>query len=177
MAEHSLRIYLPGTMIDLSMGISLEARVFGLCPTEMSYPLSYSPYPCQSSFYSLLVLVLLWKPSLRCSQSFNYKCIHLVIFVKHNHVFCLSGVCCPTPDMENIIVISDRRDITGICVYAYGDYVSFTCDKGYYPLSTDGRSSCQADGTWKPKMPTCEPGENSQSIGHYYVPDFPHGII
>ncbi|XP_058525107.1 zona pellucida sperm-binding protein 3 receptor [Ochotona princeps] len=66
-------------------------------------------------------------------------------------------VCCPTPDMENIIVISDRRDITGICVYAYGDYVSFTCDKGYYPLSTDGRSSCQADGTWKPKMPTCEP--------------------
>ncbi|XP_062066740.1 zona pellucida sperm-binding protein 3 receptor-like [Lepus europaeus] len=66
-------------------------------------------------------------------------------------------VCCPTPDMEKIIIISDRRDFTGICVYAYGDYVSFMCDKGYYPISPDGRSSCQADGTWNPKMPECEP--------------------
>ncbi|XP_051676977.2 zona pellucida sperm-binding protein 3 receptor isoform X1 [Oryctolagus cuniculus] len=66
-------------------------------------------------------------------------------------------VCCPTPDMEKIIIISDRRDFTGICVYAYGDYVSFMCDKGYYPISPDGRSSCQVDGTWNPKMPKCEP--------------------
>lgn len=34
------------------------------------------------------------------------------------------------------------------------------CDEGYYPVSVDGESSCHTDGTWKPKMPACEPGKN-----------------
>ncbi|CAH7196498.1 Zp3r [Phodopus roborovskii] len=65
-------------------------------------------------------------------------------------------VCCPTPNMDKIKIVSERRDFTGICVYAYGDYVFYICGEGSYPMSTDGRSSCQADGKWDPAIPACQ---------------------
>uniref|UniRef100_A0A2K5I3J9 Sushi domain-containing protein n=1 Tax=Colobus angolensis palliatus TaxID=336983 RepID=A0A2K5I3J9_COLAP len=79
-------------------------------------------------------------------------------------------VCCPTPDLENIRIINERRYFTGRCVYAYGYYISYMCDEGYYPVSVDGESSCHTDGTWKPKMPACEPVCSyppSIAHGHY----------
>ncbi|XP_011745246.1 zona pellucida sperm-binding protein 3 receptor-like isoform X1 [Macaca nemestrina] len=79
-------------------------------------------------------------------------------------------VCCPTPDLENIRIINERRYFTGRCVYAYGDNISYMCDEGYYPVSVDGESSCHTDGTWKPKMPACEPVCSyppSIAHGHY----------
>uniref|UniRef100_A0A2I2YKD7 Sushi domain-containing protein n=1 Tax=Gorilla gorilla gorilla TaxID=9595 RepID=A0A2I2YKD7_GORGO len=79
-------------------------------------------------------------------------------------------VCCPTPDLENIRITNERRYFTGRCVYAYGDYISYMCDEGYYPISVDGESSCHTDGTWKPKMPACEPVCSyppSIAHGHY----------
>uniref|UniRef100_A0A2K5CER2 Sushi domain-containing protein n=1 Tax=Aotus nancymaae TaxID=37293 RepID=A0A2K5CER2_AOTNA len=66
-------------------------------------------------------------------------------------------VCCPTPDLENIRIINERRYFTGRCVYAYEDYILYMCGEGYYPISVGGKSSCHADGTWKPKIPACEP--------------------
>nr|XP_048286597.1 zona pellucida sperm-binding protein 3 receptor-like isoform X2 [Myodes glareolus] len=64
--------------------------------------------------------------------------------------------CCPTPNMNKIKIVSERRDLTGMCLYAYGDYVFYICAEGSYPMSTDGRSSCQADGRWEPAMPSCQ---------------------
>ncbi|KAM7335867.1 hypothetical protein ACRRTK_004360 [Alexandromys fortis] len=64
--------------------------------------------------------------------------------------------CCPTPNMDKIKIVSERRDLTGVCIYAYGDYVFYICAEGSYPMSTDGRSSCQADGRWEPAMPSCQ---------------------
>ncbi|XP_005375483.1 PREDICTED: zona pellucida sperm-binding protein 3 receptor [Chinchilla lanigera] len=65
-------------------------------------------------------------------------------------------VCCPTPNMEKMRIINERRDFTGVCLYAYEDYIFYMCDEGYFPVSVDGRSLCQADGTWNPKIPACE---------------------
>ncbi|KAB0390252.1 hypothetical protein E2I00_013645, partial [Balaenoptera physalus] len=65
-------------------------------------------------------------------------------------------VCCPTPELETVRNTSERTDFPDRCEYAYGHSVSYTCDEGYYPVSPDGMSSCQADGTWKPEMPACK---------------------
>ncbi|XP_060228006.1 zona pellucida sperm-binding protein 3 receptor-like isoform X1 [Meriones unguiculatus] len=65
-------------------------------------------------------------------------------------------ICCPTPNMEKIKIVSERRDFTGICTYAYGDYIFYICGEGSYPMSMDGRSSCQADGKWGPAIPSCQ---------------------
>ncbi|XP_036765751.2 zona pellucida sperm-binding protein 3 receptor-like [Manis pentadactyla] len=66
-------------------------------------------------------------------------------------------VCCPTPKLENIRITRGRRHFSDRCVYAYEDHVSYVCDDGYYPVSPDGKSSCRADGKWRPEMPACEP--------------------
>ncbi|EDL39740.1 zona pellucida sperm-binding protein 3 receptor isoform 2 precursor [Mus musculus] len=72
-------------------------------------------------------------------------------------------ICCPTPDMEKIKIVSERRDFTGTCIYAYGDYVFYICNEGSYPMSTDGRSSCQADGKWDPAIPSCQADSGLQN--------------
>ncbi|KAH0507283.1 Zona pellucida sperm-binding protein 3 receptor [Microtus ochrogaster] len=72
--------------------------------------------------------------------------------------------CCPTPNMDKIKIVSERRDLTGVCTYAFGDYVFYICAEGSYPMSTDGRSSCQADGRWEPAMPSCQGGESSRYV-------------
>ncbi|XP_052057016.1 zona pellucida sperm-binding protein 3 receptor-like [Apodemus sylvaticus] len=71
-------------------------------------------------------------------------------------------ICCPTPNMNKIKIVSERRDFTGTCIYAYGDYVFYICNEGSYPMSTDGRSSCQADGKWDPAIPSCQPDSSLQ---------------
>ncbi|XP_069897710.1 zona pellucida sperm-binding protein 3 receptor-like isoform X2 [Dipodomys merriami] len=84
-------------------------------------------------------------------------------------------VCCPKPNLENIRIISERRDLTHVCFYTYGDYIFYMCDKGYLPVSIDGRSSCQADGKWAPKTPSSlcpkpviENGKLSVTKDHYF---------
>lgn len=48
------------------------------------------------------------------------------------------------------------------------------CDESYYPISVDGESSCHTDGTWKPKMPACEPGKNIERTCHNHFLDSPN---
>nr|XP_034369290.1 zona pellucida sperm-binding protein 3 receptor [Arvicanthis niloticus] len=72
-------------------------------------------------------------------------------------------ICCPTPNMEKIKIVSERRDFTGTCIYAYGDYVFYICNEGSYPMSTDGRSSCQVDGKWDPAIPSCQTDSGLQN--------------
>ncbi|KAM4861658.1 zona pellucida sperm-binding protein 3 receptor-like isoform 5-T6 [Thomomys bottae] len=83
-----------------------------------------------------------------------------IVICQENLTWTFSGgcekVCCPKPDLEKIRIISERRDLTHICFYTYGDYIFYMCDNGYIPVSIDGRSSCQADGKWAPKTPSCK---------------------
>ncbi|XP_028620602.1 zona pellucida sperm-binding protein 3 receptor-like [Grammomys surdaster] len=72
-------------------------------------------------------------------------------------------ICCPTPNMEKIKIVSERRDFTGTCIYAYGDYVFYICNEGSYPMTTDGRSSCQANGKWDPAIPSCQADSGLQN--------------
>ncbi|CAO2636740.1 Zona pellucida sperm-binding protein 3 receptor [Lemmus lemmus] len=81
--------------------------------------------------------------------------------------------CCPTPNMDKIRIVSERRDFTGICIYAYGDYVFYICAEGSYPMSTDGRSSCQADGRWEPAIPSCQGGKTAEGTCCHHFPDIP----
>ncbi|XP_068397749.1 zona pellucida sperm-binding protein 3 receptor-like [Eschrichtius robustus] len=79
-------------------------------------------------------------------------------------------VCCPAPELETMRITSERTDFPDRCEYAYGHSVSYTCDEGYYPVSPDGMSSCQADGTWKPEMPACKQDCDSPPViahGHH----------
>ncbi|KAK7812505.1 hypothetical protein U0070_020785 [Myodes glareolus] len=88
--------------------------------------------------------------------------------------------CCPTPNMNKIKIVSERRDLTGMCLYAYGDYVFYICAEGSYPMSTDGRSSCQADGRWEPAMPSCQGEESSRYVSARGVcpkPVITHGSL
>uniref|UniRef100_A0A8C5LC11 Zona pellucida sperm-binding protein 3 receptor n=1 Tax=Jaculus jaculus TaxID=51337 RepID=A0A8C5LC11_JACJA len=89
-----------------------------------------------------------------------------IITCQENRTWTLSKgcerVCCPTPDLENIKIISERKDFSSICTYAYGDYVYYMCEEGYYPISPDGRSLCQVDGMWNPVIPLCQPGKNAE---------------
>uniref|UniRef100_A0A8D2DU26 Zona pellucida sperm-binding protein 3 receptor n=1 Tax=Sciurus vulgaris TaxID=55149 RepID=A0A8D2DU26_SCIVU len=78
-------------------------------------------------------------------------------------------MCCPTPNLERIKIVREKRDFTSVCAYASGDFIFYMCEEGYYPASPDGKSSCQEDGTWKPQMPECKPGKNFE--GTYYFPD------
>lgn len=87
--------------------------------------------------------------------------------------FYLPGICCPVPNMEKIKIVSERRDFTGVCIYAYGDYVFYICGEGTYPMSTDGRSSCLADGKWDPAIPACHSGKKIEGTCHLHFPDIP----
>lgn len=75
--------------------------------------------------------------------------------------------------MDKIKIVSERRDFTGICIYAYGDYVFYICGEGTYPMSTDGRSSCQSDGKWEPAIPSCQVGKKIERTCHHHFPDIP----
>lgn len=73
--------------------------------------------------------------------------------------------------MEKIKIVSERRDFTGMCTYAYGDYVFYVCGEGASPTSTDGRSACQENGKWDPAIPSCQAGKNIEGTYHHHFPD------
>nr|XP_026243164.1 zona pellucida sperm-binding protein 3 receptor-like [Urocitellus parryii] len=76
-------------------------------------------------------------------------------------------VCCPTPNLEKIKIVREKRDFTTVCAYISGDFIFYMCEEGYYTASSEGKSTCQEDGTWKPQIPECKPGCNfPPSIAH-----------
>lgn len=46
--------------------------------------------------------------------------------------------------------------------FPYGLLLNFSCDEGFR-LQGPAQSQCQADGTWDPPLPTCQPGESASS--------------
>nr|XP_027790453.1 zona pellucida sperm-binding protein 3 receptor-like [Marmota flaviventris] len=76
-------------------------------------------------------------------------------------------MCCPTPNLEKIKFVREKKDFTTVCAYVSGDFIFYMCEEGYYTASSDGKSTCQEDGTWKPQIPECKPGCNfPPSIAH-----------
>ncbi|KAM9148098.1 complement receptor type 1 isoform 5-T5 [Pangshura tecta] len=58
---------------------------------------------------------------------------------------------CPVPQIQNGRRVSGDRQ-----VYSYKDNVTFACDPGY-TMKGHRLSQCQADDTWDPPLPVCEP--------------------
>ncbi|XP_032734041.1 C4b-binding protein alpha chain-like [Lontra canadensis] len=65
------------------------------------------------------------------------------------HIGC-KEVCCPIPELENGEIISQRTSSVNSCAYFYRDVVYYKCYKKHL------EASCQEDGTWYPKTPTCD---------------------
>ncbi|KAM4861660.1 C4b-binding protein alpha chain-like isoform 6-T7 [Thomomys bottae] len=60
-------------------------------------------------------------------------------------------VCCPALTVQNVQTIQHTEThLDNGCAYFYEDVVSYTCNGKEMPLAT-----CQADGTWYPKTPSC----------------------
>ncbi|XP_069897715.1 C4b-binding protein alpha chain-like [Dipodomys merriami] len=61
-------------------------------------------------------------------------------------------ICCPVPPLKNVKTINHTETHldTG-CAYFYEDVVSYTCNGGKMVSAT-----CQADGTWQPRIPSCD---------------------
>ncbi|KAM9268608.1 membrane cofactor protein-like [Morus bassanus] len=57
---------------------------------------------------------------------------------------------CPRPAVERGRMTPQRF------TFPYGAAVQFSCDEGFV-LRGDAESRCQADGTWHPPLPTCQP--------------------
>ncbi|KFO91083.1 Zona pellucida sperm-binding protein 3 receptor, partial [Buceros rhinoceros silvestris] len=57
---------------------------------------------------------------------------------------------CPKPTVER------GRMTPQTFTFSYGSAVRFSCDKGFV-LRGDAESRCQADGTWHPPLPSCQP--------------------
>ncbi|NXC72056.1 C4BPA protein, partial [Anhinga anhinga] len=57
---------------------------------------------------------------------------------------------CPKPAVERGRMTPPRF------TFPYGAAVQFSCDEGFV-LHGDAESRCQADGTWHPPLPTCQP--------------------
>ncbi|NXT95430.1 CR2 protein, partial [Anhinga rufa] len=57
---------------------------------------------------------------------------------------------CPRPAVERGRMTPQRF------TFPYGAAVQFSCDEGF-ALRGDAESRCQADGTWHPPLPTCQP--------------------
>ena len=68
-----------------------------------------------------------------------------------------------------------KRGFSDRSEYTNEDHISYTCDGGYYPVSPDGTSVCQEDGTQKPEMPACKKVKNSERAFHKYSTDFSNG--
>ncbi|KAH1170647.1 hypothetical protein KIL84_006265 [Mauremys mutica] len=64
---------------------------------------------------------------------------------------CIQEVRCPVPQIQNGRRVSGDRQ-----VYSYKDSVTFECDPGY-TMKGHSLSQCQADDTWDPPLPVCEP--------------------
>ncbi|XP_039391795.1 complement receptor type 2-like isoform X2 [Mauremys reevesii] len=64
---------------------------------------------------------------------------------------CIREVRCPVPQIQNGRRVSGDRH-----VYSYKDSVTFECNPGY-TMKGHSLSQCQADDTWDPPLPVCEP--------------------
>ncbi|XP_007952018.1 C4b-binding protein alpha chain [Orycteropus afer afer] len=63
-------------------------------------------------------------------------------------------ICCQTPDLKNGEIIHQKKsDFTDPCDYFFGDSIRYTCHKRSTPKFD---ATCQADGLWHPKTPTCD---------------------
>nr|XP_005540734.2 C4b-binding protein alpha chain isoform X1 [Macaca fascicularis]XP_005540735.2 C4b-binding protein alpha chain isoform X1 [Macaca fascicularis] len=76
------------------------------------------------------------------------------------------ALCCPEPKLDSAQITQHRKNRpANHCVYFYGDEISFSCH-GIRRFS----ATCQADGTWSPRTPSC--GDNCNfppkiAHGHY----------
>ncbi|KAG8504405.1 C4b-binding protein alpha chain [Galemys pyrenaicus] len=59
--------------------------------------------------------------------------------------------CCPVPELKNgVVAPPGRRQYRGSCAYFPGDKLSYSC------FETIFSATCQQDGTWLPREPTCD---------------------
>ncbi|XP_006834268.1 PREDICTED: C4b-binding protein alpha chain-like [Chrysochloris asiatica] len=74
-------------------------------------------------------------------------------------------VCCPKPELKNGKIVNQRKtELSPSCHYFFGDQFSYTCHK----KSKIFKATCQGDGTWNPKTPTCDDDCD-------FPPDIAHG--
>lgn len=68
----------------------------------------------------------------------------------------LPVVACKNPEVEN------GRRLSGFGTeHAYKNTVTFECNPGHL-LNGSSVVTCEADSTWKPPLPTCDPSEYKQ---------------
>ncbi|XP_047376804.1 C4b-binding protein alpha chain isoform X2 [Sciurus carolinensis] len=61
-------------------------------------------------------------------------------------------ICCPIPELENGRILRTRkRHYTPECTYFYEDVLSYICNE-----QQELSATCQLDGTWSPKTPSCD---------------------
>lgn len=65
-------------------------------------------------------------------------------------------VACKNPEVEN------GRRLSGFgTAHTYKNTVTFECNPGHL-LNGSSVVTCEADSTWKPPLPTCDPSEYKQ---------------
>lgn len=70
----------------------------------------------------------------------------------------LPDVRCEKPEVEN------AKNLNSFATeYTYGEKVSFECAPGH-ALSGAQTVTCDADNTWKPSLPSCDPREYRQTF-------------
>ncbi|KFO91082.1 Complement receptor type 2, partial [Buceros rhinoceros silvestris] len=96
----------------------------------------------------------------------RYSCLEGLSLIGAESIYCTSDngvdlvwsgpapeckvVRCPKPTVER------GRMTPQTFTFSYGSAVRFSCDKGFV-LRGDAESRCQADGTWHPPLPSCQP--------------------
>ncbi|XP_071434607.1 membrane cofactor protein-like [Pithys albifrons albifrons] len=96
----------------------------------------------------------------------KYTCVEGLSLIGDESIYCTSddgenltwsgpapecrAVRCPKPTVERGRMIPQRF------TFPYGVALQFSCDEGFV-LSGATESQCQADGTWDPPVPTCQP--------------------
>uniref|UniRef100_A0A8D2KKD9 Sushi domain-containing protein n=1 Tax=Urocitellus parryii TaxID=9999 RepID=A0A8D2KKD9_UROPR len=86
-------------------------------------------------------------------------------------------VCCPTPNLEKIKIVREKRDFTTVCAYISGDFIFYMCEEGYYTASSEGKSTCQEDGTWKPQIPECKPAHAKLLVATFTFPNLSYAVL
>lgn len=91
-----------------------------------------------------------------CPKGGNELIIHqsliAVILLTFSLIFNFLEVCCPIPDLKNDGQITEKKtSAANSCPFFKGDAILYTCYKKYTFEAT-----CQPDGTWYPKTPTCD---------------------
>ncbi|NWU99170.1 CR2 protein, partial [Upupa epops] len=96
----------------------------------------------------------------------TYRCLEGLSLIGHKAIYCSSNdgvnlewsgpapecrvVRCPKPTVER------GRMTPETFVFPYGAAVRFSCDEGFV-LRGSAEVQCQADSTWHPALPTCQP--------------------